>query len=79
MQVSLATWGWFGKMTPLVDRTEFRAVLKEVVKCIRQNLDLAGLTPLAPEQIMSWLQNVSLEDLRVVTREIDEEQAIPQA
>jgi hypothetical protein len=62
-------------MTPLVDRTEFRAVLKEVVKCIRQNLDLPGITPLAPEQLMHWLQQVNLEDLQAVTRELDAEQA----
>jgi len=25
-------------MAPLVDRTEFRRVVKEIVKCLRQNL-----------------------------------------
>ncbi|MGA7458986.1 MAG: hypothetical protein WBW69_02080 [Candidatus Korobacteraceae bacterium] len=57
-------------MGPLVDRTEFRAVLKEVVKCVRQNLDVPGLTPLAPEQLMSWFQNITLEDLQTVVREL---------
>ncbi len=58
------------QMGPLVDRTEFRAVLKEVVKCVRQNLDAPGLTPLAPEQLMSWFQNITLEDLQTVIREL---------
>lgn len=54
-------------------RTEFRAVLKEVVKCVRQNLDAPGLTPLASEQLMSWFGNITLEDLQTVIRELDEE------
>lgn len=58
-------------MTPLEDRTEFRAVLKEVVQCIRQNLDAPGLAPLTPEQIMFWMQNVSLADIQIVTQQID--------
>ena len=61
-------------MGPLVDRTEFRAVLKEVVKCIRQNLDVPGLKPLAPDQLMSWLQNITMEDLQTVAGELDGEQ-----
>ena len=60
-------------MGPLTDRTEFRAVLKGVVKCIRQNLDRPGLTPLTAEQIMFWFQNVTLEDVEVTTRELDAE------
>jgi hypothetical protein len=58
-------------MGPLVDRSEFRAVLKEVVKCVRANLDKPGLTPLTPEQVMFWFQNVNLEDLVLVSQEID--------
>ena len=58
-------------MGPLVDRTEFRAVLQEVVKCLRQNLDLPGLKPLAAEQLMHWFQNITLEDLQAVARELD--------
>jgi len=61
------------EMGPLVDRTEFRAVLKEVVKCIRQNLDVPGLKPLAPEQLMQWFQNITLEDLHTVAAELDGE------
>ncbi len=61
------------QMGPLVDRTEFRAVLQEVVKCVRQNLDVPGLKPLAPEQLMSWFRNITLEDLQAVARAIDNE------
>jgi len=61
-------------MAPLVDRTQFRAVLKEIVRCLRQNLDVPGIAPLTSEQIMFWLQNVSLEDVQAVTREIEAEQ-----
>ena len=62
------------QMGPLVDRTEFRAVLKEVVKCMRQNLDLPSLKPLAPEQLMRWFQNITLEDIRAVARELDRQE-----
>jgi predicted Zn-dependent peptidase len=65
-------------MAALVDRTEFRTVLKEIVKCLRQNLDVAGVTALTPKQMMAWFQNVTLQDLQTVTREIDQEQAGPQ-
>ena len=65
-------------MAALVDRTEFRSVLKEVVKCLRQNLDVPGIAPLTPELIMSWFSNVRLEDLQTVTREIDRERGAPQ-
>ncbi len=58
-------------MAPLVDRTEFRKVVKELVKCLRENLDRPGLAPLTADQIMFWMRNVALEDLEIVIREID--------
>jgi hypothetical protein len=58
-------------MGPLADRTEFRAVLKEVVNSIRKNLDRPGLTPLTAEQIVFWFQNVTLEDVQVIIGELD--------
>jgi hypothetical protein len=60
-------------MGPLVDRTEFRAVLKEVVNCVREHLDKPGITPLTPEQILLWFQNVTLADLQAVSRQLDED------
>jgi hypothetical protein len=61
------------RVAPLVDRSDFRVVVKELIKCLRQNLDPPGVAPLSPEQIMFWLQNVTLEDLRVSATEIDRE------
>jgi hypothetical protein len=58
-------------MGPLVDRTEFRSVLKEVVNCVREHLDVPGITPLTPEQILLWFQNVTLADLQAVVGQID--------
>jgi hypothetical protein len=49
-------------MGPLIDRTEFRAVLKEVVNCMREHLAAPGVPQLTAEQIMFWWQNVTLED-----------------
>jgi hypothetical protein len=62
-------------MAPLVDRTEFRKVVKEVAKCLRQNLDQPGVAPLTAAQIMFWMQNVTLEDLEAAVREIGSEGA----
>lgn len=59
-------------MAPLVDRTEFRGVLKEVIKCLRQNLDKPGVTSLTPEQALFWLQNVTLEDLQAAAKELED-------
>ena len=58
-------------MGPLVDRKEFRHVVKEIVQCLRKNLDRPGLSPLTPEQVLFWLQNISLEDLQIVMQEIE--------
>jgi hypothetical protein len=58
-------------MAPLVDRTEFRKVVREMVKCLRENLDRPGLAPLTADQIMFWMRNVTLEDLEIVLRQID--------
>jgi hypothetical protein len=60
-----------GRMAPLVDRSEFRKVVREMVKCLRQNLDRPGLAPLTADQIMFWMRTVTLEDLETVIREID--------
>jgi hypothetical protein len=60
-------------MAAMVDRTEFRRVLKEIVKCMRQNLDPPGISPLGAEQIMFWMKAVTEQDLEAVTRELDAE------
>ncbi len=58
-------------LASLVDRTEFRNIVLEVVKCLRKNLDRPGHAPLNADQIMFWLQNVTYDDLRAATEEID--------
>lgn len=58
-------------MGPLVNRSEFRAVLKEVVKCVREKLDAPGLSPLTAEQLMTWFQNITIDDIRTVLRQIE--------
>jgi hypothetical protein len=58
-------------MGPLIDRTEFRAVLKEVVNCMREHLAAPGVPQLSAEQIMFWWQNVTLEDVTIVVRQIE--------
>jgi hypothetical protein len=60
-------------MGPLIDRKEFRQVVKEIVKCLRQNLDKPGLAPLTPEQVMFWLQSVTLDDLQAVMQALEAE------
>jgi hypothetical protein len=62
-------------MSPFVDRTEFRKVVKELVKCLRENLDGPGLAPLTPDQIMFWMRNVTLEDLEIVIQQIETSEA----
>jgi len=58
-------------MATLVDRRQFRTILREVVKCLRQNLDVPGISPVNAGQMLFWLQNVTLEDLQTVARELD--------
>jgi hypothetical protein len=58
-------------MAPLVDRSEFRKVVKDLVKCLHHHLDRPGVAPLTPEQILFWMQNVTLEDIEIVAAEID--------
>lgn len=58
-------------MATLVDRTEFRKVVKEIVKCLHHNLERPGVAPLTPGQIVFWMQNITLEDIEIVTVEIE--------
>jgi hypothetical protein len=45
------------------------------VKCIRSHLDAPGLTSLNEEQILFWFRNVTLEDLQIVLRQIEADEA----
>ncbi len=52
--------------THLTSRVEFRAILKGIVDCLRENLDKPHLPPLTPEEIHFWLHEVTIDDVRAV-------------
>lgn len=60
-------------VSKLISRNEFRSVLKSVVRCLRGELNAPGLAPLNAEEILFWFQNITMEDIEAVNREIDEE------
>ncbi len=60
-------------VSKLISRSEFRAVLKSVVRCLRGELNAPGLAPLTAEEIQFWFQNITLEDIEAVKNEIDAE------
>ncbi len=60
-------------VSKLISRSEFRTVLKSVVRCLRGELNAPGLAPLTEEEILFWFQNITMEDIAVVNKEIDVE------
>lgn len=60
-------------VSKLISRSEFRAVLRSVVRRLRGELNAPGLAPLTAEEILFWFQNITLEDIEAVNREIDTE------
>lgn len=48
------------------NRGEFRAVLREMVKCLRSELNIPGVAPFNPEDLREWFQNITAEDIRSV-------------
>ena len=58
-------------VSKLISRSEFRAVLKGVVRCLRGELNSPGLAPLTAEEIHFWFRNITLDDIEAVNREID--------
>lgn len=60
-------------MTSLTSRDEFRKILKHMVFCLKENLEYPTLGPLTPEEMHFWLREITLEDIRVVASEIDNE------
>ncbi len=59
--------------THLTSRIEFRAILKDIVACLREHLDKPHLPSLTPEEIHFWLHEVTIDDVRAVVGEIDTE------
>jgi hypothetical protein len=62
-------------VSKLISRSEFRVVLRSVVRCLRGELNVPGLAPLSPEEILFWFHNITEEDIETVNREIDAEPA----
>lgn len=60
-------------VSKLISRSEFRSVLKSVVRCLRGELSAPGLAPLNAEEILFWFQNITMEDIEAVNKEIDVE------
>ncbi len=60
-------------VSKLISRSEFRSVLKSVVRCLRSELSAPGLAPLSAEEILFWFQNITMEDIEAVNKEIDAE------
>jgi len=60
-------------VSKLISRSEFRSVLKSVVRCLKGELSAPGLAPLNAEEIHFWFQNITLEDIETVNQEIDAE------
>ena len=60
-------------VSKLISRSEFRSVLKSVVRCLRGEVSAPGLAPLTAEEILFWFQNITMEDIETVNKEIDAE------
>ncbi len=57
--------------THLTSRVEFRAILKDIVVCLREHLDKPHLPPLTPEEIHFWLHEVTIDDVGAVVADIE--------
>jgi len=54
------------KGQPTDTRGEFRAVLRQIVSCLRTELDVPGVAPFDAEELRQWLQNITTEDIQSV-------------
>jgi hypothetical protein len=48
------------------DRVEFRGVLREVIRCLRSQLEVPGVTPFDAEDLRAWFRDITAEDIRAV-------------
>lgn len=48
------------------ERSEFRQVLREVVSCLRRQLDIPGVSPFNPEELTQWFHSIQSDDIRAV-------------
>ncbi len=44
-----------------------------MVRCLRSELNAPGLSPLNAEELHFWFQNITIEDIEAVNKEIDAE------
>lgn len=54
------------KGQPTDSRGEFRAVLREIVSCLRSELDVPGVAPFDPEELRQWFQSITTDDIQSV-------------
>jgi hypothetical protein len=55
------------KQSPTMQsRAEFRTVLREVIQCLRSQLDVPGVSPFQPEQLSDWFHEITPEDIEAV-------------
>lgn len=55
-----------GKEQTIDNRGEFRAVLRNVVSCLRSELNVPGVAPFSAEELRLWFQNITTEDIESV-------------
>jgi len=48
------------------NRIEFREVLREIIHCLRTQLDVPGVSPYDPDQLQAWFRDITVEDIRSV-------------
>ncbi len=51
------------------NRQEFREVLREIVHCLRGQLQVPGVSPFGPEELVAWFREISVEDIKSVWEE----------
>ncbi len=51
------------------ERMEFREVLRQVIHCLRKQLDVPGIAPYNPDELRTWFHNITAEDIRAVWEE----------
>lgn len=50
----------------IAERAEFRGVLREVIQCLRSQLEVPGITPFNAEDLNAWFHDITAEDIRAV-------------
>ena len=48
------------------NRAEFRTVLKQLIRCLRGQLNVPGVEPFNAEDLRAWFHDITVEDIRAV-------------